>query len=243
MNPEDNGKLNELLERARKKCQEKGTEGTPSEQTTPITTSTMLKTISADELNHAGIKSRYKDVTFSAIEKRGLPDDSCIRSNYRQVKAYAERLDDYTKNGVGLVLVGGYGTMKTTMVVAVLRKWLDEGHHGLIVPMCSLVDNLFTLMHLNREEMAKYEHRIRTTKLLILDDLGGENTDQKWVLAKIDSIITERYNDKLATIITTNLSAKELAGTYSGRMLDRLKNTAMLLVFDTDSQRRHMWEA
>ena len=139
-------------------------------------------------------------------------------------------------------MAGGYGTMKTTIAVAILRDWLDKGHGGLIVPMCSLMDNLFTMRTLNRQEWASYEERIRKTSLLILDDLGGEDTDQKWVLGKVDSIITERYNKMLPTIVTTNLSSEELAGTYSARVIDRLQNTADLLMFTPGSQRRHLWE-
>jgi len=116
----------------------------------------------------------------------------------------------------------------------------ETDHCGLIVPMCSLIDNLFTLRATNREEWAKYEQRLRSTPLLVLDDLGGEETEKSWVLAKVDSIITERYNKMLSVIITTNLTQDELAGTYSGRIMDRLRNTSKYLGFDERSQRRVM---
>ena len=74
-------------------------------------------------------------------------------------------------------------------------------------------------------------------KVLVIDDLGGENTEQSWVLAKVDSILTDRYNRLRPTIITTNLTRDELEGTYSGRILDRLKSTARLLVFQGASER------
>ena len=195
-----------------------------------------------DILRAAGIKRRYQSVTFSAIERRGIPTDDSIRRGYEKAKAYAEDLGANIAQGRGLILAGTYGTLKTTISIAILRKWLDAGHGGVIVPMCSLIDNLCTMRILNRDEFARYEHKIRTTSLLVLDDLGGEDTDQRWVLSKIDSIITERYNDLLATIVTTNLTAKELEGTYSGRMLDRLKNTCDLIILNADSQRRHLWE-
>jgi DNA replication protein DnaC len=102
------------------------------------------------------------------------------------------------------------------------------------------MDNLYTLRSTNREELAKYEFRLRSTPLLILDDLGGEETDKSWVSAKVDSIITERYNKMLPVIITTNLTQEELTGTYSGRVIDRLRNTSAYLTFDEKSQRRVM---
>ena len=57
------------------------------------------------------------------------------------------------------------------------------------------------------------------------------------MLAKVDSILTDRYNRLRPTIITTNLTRDELEGTYSGRILDRLKSTARLLVFQGASER------
>ena len=196
----------------------------------------------AQRLEKAGIYRRFQGVTFDAIERRGVPNEPSIQSNYKRAKAYAANVEANVKAGRGLIMAGGYGTMKTTIAVAILRDWLDKGHGGLIVPMCSLMDNLFTMRTLNRQEWASYEERIRKTSLLILDDLGGEDTDQKWVLGKVDSIITERYNKMLPTIVTTNLSSEELAGTYSARVIDRLQNTADMLMFSPGSQRRHLWE-
>jgi len=229
----DNGDLADLLENLRqKRSEQNGTKRKDDFENGNRATE--------DELEYAGIQKRYQAVTFSAIERRGIP--ACTQNNFDVVKEYADNLSENIKRGYGLILVGKYGTMKTTLAVALLRKWLDDGHHGLIVPMCSVIDNLCTMRILNREEFAKYERRLRTTPLLILDDLGGEDTDQKWVLAKVDSIITERYNKMLATIVTSNYTAEELASTYSERIIDRLKNTSRLLVFNSDSQRRHFWE-
>ena len=195
------------------------------------------ESVDTDRLEFAGIQRRYQQVTFDSIVHKGLPAEMSIRTNFFVVKGYADDLSENIKNGIGLLMMGEYGTMKTTLAVAVLRKWLDEGHGGMIVPMCSLLDNLYTMRTLNKEEWAKYEQRLRSIPLLILDDLGGENTDQSWVLAKVDSIITERYNKMLPVIATTNLSKSELMGTYSGRIMDRLRSTSKILVFKGHSQR------
>ena len=190
-----------------------------------------------DHLEAAGIYRRYQWVTFEAVEGRGLPTEMTIRANYAQIKEYADNLEENVREGKGLLMMGDYGLMKTTLAVAVLRQWLDTGHSGLIVPMCSLLDNLYTMRTLNKEEWAKYEQRLRSIPLLVLDDLGGENTDQSWVISKVDSIITERYNKMLPVIATTNLSKSELMGTYSGRIMDRLRATSKILTFKGKSQR------
>ena len=191
-------------------------------------------------LETAGIRRRFVDVTFDSIEGHGLPQDMMIRRNYEQVKKYVEHLDEEVRAGHGIIMAGGYGTMKTTFAIAILREWLDmkETNYGLFVPMCSLIDRLFTLRDLNRQECSEYDKRIRSTPLLILDDLGGEDTDKKWVLAKVDSIITDRYNDNLATIVTTNFDKNALMGTYSGRIMDRLRSTSYFMAFGDGSQRQ-----
>ena len=191
-------------------------------------------------LENCGIYRRFQKVTFEAIERRGLPDDKVIRDNYAKVKEYAANLEENISHGYGLILTGGFGTMKTTLAVAVLRAHIDAGRMGMFVPMCSLMDNLFTMRDLSREEWARYEKRIRSTHLLVLDDLGSEDTDKSWVRAKADSIITERYNKMLPVIVTTNMTQEELLSTYSGRIVDRLRNTSLYLTFGTGSQRRVM---
>ena len=193
--------------------------------------------LTPEDLEKAGIFKRFQSVTFDSIEQRGLPRDEELRHNYGMVKTYAASLDENIANGTGLLLAGNFGTLKSSMAVAVLRYHLERGKAGLFVPMCSLIDNLFTMQKLNKEEWAKYEYKIRNTPLLVLDDLGSENTDQGWILAKVDSIITERYNKMRPIIITTNLSKADLKGTYSGRLFDRLRSTSKCIVFRGESQR------
>lgn len=192
------------------------------------------------KLERRGIYKRFQGVTFDAIERRGIPEG--YADDYRQIKAYANDIDANIARGKGLVLKGSYGTMKTTFAVAVLRNYLDHGGNGLFVPMAALIDNLFSMRERSKEEWVRYETLIRGVKLLVLDDLGAENTDQKWVLCKIDSIVTERYNKMLPTIVTTNLSAKKLLGTYSGRIYDRLRSTSEIITFAGNSLRKAVGE-
>ena len=165
---------------------------------------------SPEKLVQCGIYKRFQHVTFDYIKGFGLPKDESIRYNFHIVEDFAHRLESYINAGTSLILAGGPGTLKTTMAVAILRQWIDRGHMGLFLPMVSLIDRLFTMREISREELARYEQRIKKTSLLILDDLGGENITQDWILSKVDSIITERYNRQLSTIITTNLTKNEL---------------------------------
>lgn len=193
--------------------------------------------INERQLAYAGIFERFRDVSFSSLK---LKEDDNIRANAKMVYAYAKNIDKYVKAGTGLILAGGYGTMKTTLAVCVLRTYIEQGGKGLFVPMCSLMDNLYSMQKRNITEWMNYEERLRNTSLLVIDDLGGEDVSAPWVLPKVNSIITERYNHKKAIIITTNLTKQELEGTYSGRLVDRLKATNYYLAFNGKSKRNSL---
>ena len=187
------------------------------------------------DYERCGIFARYRDCTFEAMESRGIP--GLVKSQYGAVKQYANQLSDHAKKGIGLILAGPVGTMKTSMAVAVLRQHLESGGGGRFVVMVSLMDTLFTLKETNREEWASFEAKLRDTGLLVIDDLGAEY-EKGWVLNKVDAIISERYNRMRPTIITTNLTPDELAGKYAARVIDRLRSTSIFVEFKGESLRR-----
>lgn len=189
--------------------------------------------IKEKELLQAGIFERFKNVSFQTIK---VDDD--IKENAEMIYRYAKKIDKYVAEGKGLILSGSYGTMKTTLAVCVLRKFIEQGGSGLFIPMCSIMDNLYSMRTRSLEEWYRFETKLRETKLLVIDDLGGEDTSVPWVLPKVNSIITERYNRKKPIIITTNMTKNELVNTYSGRIIDRLKSTNFYIAFNAKSKRK-----
>jgi DNA replication protein DnaC len=187
------------------------------------------------ELEKRGIYRRYWNCTFGEIEKQSVPNQ--IRERYSEIKSYTAKLNENIHDGIGLILKGPVGTMKTSLAVAVLQQHLSLGGSGLFVPMVSLLDNIFTMKERNKEDWIRYEEKIRNTGLLVLDDLGSEY-HQEWVLSKVDSIISERYNRMRPIIVTTNLSDKELTGKYAERIIDRLRSTAKVINFTGRSLRK-----
>ena len=186
------------------------------------------------DLEKRGIYRRYWNCTFEELERNGIP--SQVQSQYAQVKQYISHMHENWDAGIGMILKGPVGTMKTSMAVAALIEHLKAGHSGLFVPMVSMLDNIFTMKARNKDEWLAYEDRIRNTGLLVLDDLGAEY-HQEWVLSKVDAIISERYNRMKPIIITTNLTGDELKGKYAERVYDRLKNTSKVINFTGKSLR------
>ena len=183
-------------------------------------------------LESAGIMERFQSIKFENV----VPTED-IKENANMVLNYANNIEQHIANGEGLILSGSYGTIKTTLAICVLRKYLEQGGRGLFVPMCSMMDSLYSMKIRNTEEWMNYETRLRTTSLLIVDDLGSEDVSAPWVLSKLNSIITERYNRKKSIIVTTNLTKEELAKTYAGRIIDRLRSTNYYISFTGKTKR------
>lgn len=185
--------------------------------------------VSASELESHGIYKRFWTTTAGNMEKRGIPANR--RNQWEIVKDYIEHMDDHIRTGTGLMLIGSVGTGKTTMAIAVLRELVERRGVGYFIPMVSLLD----LINSKVDSQSIIE-RVKTTPLLVLDDLGAEY-DHAWVQAKVDAIITERYNRMRATIVTSNLKPTEIKDRYQMRIFDRLKATNKLIIFSGTSMR------
>ena len=61
--------------------------------------------------------------------------------------------------------------------------------------------------------------QLRTTPLLILDDLGTQSSTP-WAQEKLFQLLNHRYNARLATVITTNQRLDEMEPRLRSRLLD-----------------------
>jgi DNA replication protein DnaC len=175
-----------------------------------------------EALEKSGIEKRYRDCTFDAMTSRGIPDQ--VEQEFKMVQQYAANIADNVKHGYGLAMLGPVGVMKTSMAVAAIQAGLKQGISGMFITMPSLLDTIFTLKDTSKEELVRFEDRLRNVGILLLDDLGAEHTEG-WVHTKIDAIVSERYN------------RSQLEKTYAARIYDRIKSTSDLILFAGKSLR------
>lgn len=183
-----------------------------------------------------GIHKRYWACRFDVLDTCGIPGD--MVPHYVEAKEYADNFERYYRKGIGMLLKGPVGTMKTTLAVAVLQEVIRKTGGGYFVAMAGLMDKLMMMWRGYRiEEMQRFERRIRNTPLLVIDDLGAEY-EHEVTIAKIDAIISERYDRQLPIIITTNLANNGIMGRYQARVYDRLKGTSLVITCKGESQRK-----
>ena len=183
-----------------------------------------------------GISRRYWGCTFDGIKNKGIP--AACQKEYDKCWEYARNFAEYQKKGIGILMMGPVGTMKTSLSAAIAHAVIRQRKSVQFVPMAELLDQMLKMSrNPDPAEYMNFENRIRTADLLIIDDLGAEYPTA-WARNKVDAIITGRYNRMLPMIVTTNLDPGSMKDTYIERTYDRLKGTSLVMRFSGESLRK-----
>lgn len=141
----------------------------------------------------------------------------------------------------GLLLCGLYGNGKTTLARAMQRLigWLTERELGYSNRKSVRFMKAKEIVRLLRADSKAYE-KLFTEELLIIDELG-EEAKEVITYGMIDTpmvdLISERYDRRLFTIITTNLETDEIKAKYGERIYDRFQEMLTSIIFENDSYR------
>jgi len=159
----------------------------------------------------ANIPEAYESASLDNFK---LPENNPdVHSRYRMamnnVRTYIREFP--TVSPSGLLFIGSTGTGKTHLAVATLRGLLDRGFEGVFFNFSKLLDHIRTGWKPDAGTMDRAAYSLaEETPILVLDDLGAHRV-KDWVEDTVTEIITERCNNRLATIFTTNLP-----DTYTG---------------------------
>lgn len=119
-----------------------------------------------------------------------------------------------------LVLMGSHGTGKTHLAVAIANFRLDHGRPAVFIVVPDLLDRLrATFSPTSDVSYDELFESARTAPLLILDDLGAHSSTP-WAQEKLYQIFNERYNRRLQTVITTNLTLDQMDARLRSRLGD-----------------------
>lgn len=128
-------------------------------------------------------------------------------------------------NGGGLVLSGNTGTGKTHLAVALLRELIKADKLKGDGDFITVPDLLLEIRSSFKDKAEVTEETIinhfSKVPVLILDDLGSEKTTE-FAVTTLYIIIDRRDREMLTTIITTNLTLKEIEEKLDARIASRL---------------------
>lgn len=164
--------------------------------------------------------SRYG---MSPREAMGMVLSTCRR--------YAE---DFGPGSRSMLLRGGTGLGKTFLSACMARQIADRGF-SVVYDTAVAAFEAFELSKFHRDSTdadaaADKCSGILSCELMILDDLGTEMTTQ-FTQSALYTIVNTRLRASRPTIISTNLSAEEMAARYSAQIVSRIDGEYDTLLF------------
>lgn len=148
-------------------------------------------------------------------------------------KAAVDRSKDFVKNFRGdyhnLLLYGTVGTGKSFLSGCVARELLQEGFSVIYFSALELFDrlSLYTFDTKSKNELQAFYTDLYDCDLLIIDDLGAENTNS-FITSQLFACLNERELRRKPIIISTNLGLEELQARYSDRIFSRITGNSFL---------------
>lgn len=155
----------------------------------------------------SNLGERFSNRTFGNFDPRRdrLAFESC--------RDYANNDELFQHKRNSLMILGGVGSGKTHLAAAISNCLIDRGIPVLFGTFSDHLEHI-------REEfdhtgLRKYLSQMKSTPMLVLDDLGKEKKTE-WSQQILFDVINYRYEHLLPTIITSNFNVDEL-GSYVGK--------------------------
>ena len=142
----------------------------------------------------------------------------------------------------GIMMCGRCGNGKTTMLYAIraMVRFLNDigmferNDMGIVVKDAKEIN----VISRNVNDFGK----LIRTDLLAIEDMGKESTEILEfgnISNPVNDLLEHRYNSQLFTLITTNLTPKEIGSKYGARIADRLKEMLEIVVFTKEDSYRN----
>lgn len=180
-------------------------------------------------LRQAGVKGSYLKVSFDDWDNTVEHDLTVSMSEVRK-----HFFKGMFKKGIGLVLTGSVGTGKTFCAVAVLRAAAKYTDSILFVSMAEYIP-----MILDESTGQKTIERMKSVRLMIMDDLEKVSTSSEWVKGRIFEIVEMRTASGLPVIVTTNCEdLNEFERKFGSPLTDRLFGFCVPVHFSGKSYRK-----
>jgi DNA replication protein DnaC len=163
--------------------------------------------------------------TFSLRKELSAHDRANLQKVLNSARAFAEEPDGW------LVFQGTFGCGKTHLAAAIANYQVTAGRAApMFVVVPDLLDHLrATFSPTSTTTLDKVFEQVRSTPLLILDDLGTESATP-WAREKLFQLFNHRYAGRLPTVITTINSIEVLEPRLRARMLDRTRCTTCAIL-------------
>ncbi len=153
------------------------------------------------------------------VEKEGISPRENMENILKAVKKFMDTFDK--KNDMNLLFYGPTGQGKTFLLNCMTKELIDRNYNVIYQTAFNLID-VAEEKKFRRNDMADMKYKMLfSSDLLIIDDLGIEMINS-FSTSEIFNIVNTRLLRGKKTLISTNLSPKELSKTYTDRVFSRV---------------------
>lgn len=166
----------------------------------------------------------------NAVENRQFSPYENICNILQRSKEFINAFDTPNSERGNILIYGETGLGKTFLTNCIAKELLDRKHSVLYLSANELFEEILAgyLMQ-QKSELEDLYNYLYNCELLIIDDLGTELTNN-FVLSQLFELINKRELTGLSTLISTNLSMKQMRDRYSERIMSRI--VANYIVFN-----------
>lgn len=168
--------------------------------------------------------------TFENFDEQILPSSPMAgqsvsqRAYTKTLRDICERYADSLPDGPlqNLLLYGGSGLGKTYLLRSIGVRASQRGVQALSLSANALLNRIRAQYFARSGETIDDSHL--HVSLLLIDDLGTEPLWEGITVEQLFALIEHRNNNKLYTVISTNLNLTELKNRYTERLMSRLSD-------------------
>ena len=177
----------------------------------------------------SGIRDRLERENFDTFNLNYYSDEpnpllggKSNRAHMTDIRVRCEQYArEFTEGSPSLLIFGNPGVGKTFLCNCIAKVVLDRGFSVLYMTAPEFFDAAMQRFHSNNDDAADSDSYALTCSLLVIDDLGTENSTL-FVISHLFHIINSRDLSQKPTIISTNLDPNELQSRYTERISSRL---------------------
>lgn len=204
----------------------------------------MKKALVAERIRASGLEKLLERQNFHTFRLDAISDLPLEGKSYSARAAMQKILercrryaDTFGEDSPSLLFIGGTGLGKTHLSSAIAKAVLEKGF-DVVYDSVPNVIGIFEKERFLPAEEAVRTRRIQEADLLILDDLGTE-PQSKTAASEIYNLINSRTLVACRpTIISTNLSYRQLEKQYDAPITSRLFGEFEVLLFQGADMRR-----
>ena len=192
----------------------------------------------------SGIGALLRTQGFDSFKLEYYPAGEARELMGRNLALLREYADKFSVQSDSLIFCGATGLGKTHLSTAVARRVIERGfdvYYTTALQMFGDFEHARFGTDMGMESVVSLD-RYTNCELLILDDLGTEVSNQ-FTNSCLYMVLNERINKGLPTIISTNLTGKEIKQRYTDRIASRILGDFKPLLFaGTDIRRLKLSE-